>query len=119
MVHDRCCDAVLSTIRSWLDRQRGEIVRRGRYRTGQTLLVVAVLALLLAPAGMQSVAAQVPPDQQPGTRPCTMTTNDPVVRGTSGADVICLGDGDHVVDAGSGDDEVRGGDGRDVIEGGD
>lgn len=49
---------------------------------------------------------------------CTKVTDDPIVYGTSGKDVICLGNGRHVVYALEGDDIVRGGSGDDAVYGG-
>lgn len=84
---------------------------RGSRTIANTVQVCEELAISLR--GLQ------PGNPPPPTSECTITSDDSVINGTPGDDVICVGDGPfHEVFVGAGDDIVRGGAGRDIIHGG-
>lgn len=84
---------------------------RGARTIAETVKVCDELAI--------SLSGSEPGNQPPPAPECTITSDDSVINGTPGDDIICVGDGAfHEVFAGDGDDIVRGGAGRDVIDGG-
>ncbi len=95
-------------------------------RLKSSLVVVATLALLVAPA--TPVSAQTPTPTCAGQRATIVgTEGDDVLRGTANADVIVgLGGndtifgakGNDIICANAGDDYIQGGPGRDLIIGG-
>ncbi len=78
----------------------------------QRVAVVAGCCALLVLAA----AAARPSDA--AAAPCTISSNDAVIVGTSQSDVICAGDGANVIYGGLLDDEIYGGGGNDVLIGG-
>lgn len=88
---------------------------------GKWRRIVPVLAVFFALAFVLSLVFASSPEalrRLCGAKRATISSNDRIIRGTRGPDVIAAGRGPNVIFGGRGNDVICGGYGRDTIEGG-